>query len=272
MNIIPKGSRHCSNTYIVNVTPEMAKAWLDSNNFNRPRRPDLVAKYVKQINQGRWRLTHQGIAFTRFGTLLDGQHRLFAIIECGVILPFRVFINEPPENFAVIDCGKNRTALDVTRMGNKDSTLTTAHMNTLKAMLAGAGCKTANVWSNIELDELYYEHSDAVNFTVERFRECKDKQINDSTVRGVIARASYHIPTDTLDTFCSVLLRGDSHPSKHVVDAFVQCLREWKDRRENTKREIYRRCELTLEAFLNNETSISFGKTTNELFPLPKSV
>lgn len=144
LNLIPKNAVSCRNTYIVDVTPELAKTWLRINNFNRPRNSETYLKYVRQIRENRWRLTHQGIAFTSDGMLLDGQHRLFAIIECDTTLPMRVFLNEPAENFAVIDCGRNRSNLDVVRMSAKDSTLTTAHTQTLKSMLAGRLCRTAN--------------------------------------------------------------------------------------------------------------------------------
>jgi len=269
LNLIPKSSRPCNNTYIVNVTPDMARAWLDFNNFNRPKKPDVVAKYVRQIREGRWRLTHQGLAFTDEGVLLDGQHRLFALIECGVSLPIRVFLNEPVENFAVIDCGKNRGNLDVVRMAAKDNTLTTAHTQTLQSMLAGRFCQTANRWTNAEMSELYKEHGDAVNFAVDQFWGCKDKQINDRTVKGVIARAYYHVPRGVLAVFCSLLTGNNDHPSRAAIDAFVGCLTYFKDRQVNTKREIYRRCELTMEAFLSNTNEVSFGKDISELFPLP---
>ena len=272
MNFIPKGARQCKNTYIVNVTPELAKAWLEYNNFNRPRNTETFMKYVRQIREGRWRLTHQGIAFTSDGILLDGQHRLFAIIECGVTLPMRVFLNEPAENFAVIDCGRNRSNLDTVRMAAKDSTLTAAHTQTLKSMLAGRLCRTANRWSNVEINELHEVHKATVDYVVTQFRGCKDKQINDPTVRGAIARAYYHVPLETLSTFCSLLTSKTDHPCRAIFDAFVSCLQCWKDRRESTKREIYRRCELTLEAFLSNTADVSYEKNITELFPLPNEL
>ena len=269
LNLIPKTSRPCNNTYIVNVTPEMARMWLDLNNFNRPKKPEVVAKYVRQIREKRWRLTHQGLAFTEDGILLDGQHRLFAIIECGVTLPMRVFLNEPAENFAVIDCGQNRSHLDVVRMSAKDSTLTSAHTQTLHSMLAGRLCRTANRWTNAETNELYEIHKVAVNFVVDQFRDCKDRRINDRTVKGVIARAFYHLPQETLAVFCSLLTSNNDHHCRAAIDAFVRCLEMWSNRRESTKQEIYRRCELTLETFVNNSADVSFGKDITELFPLP---
>ena len=269
LNHIPKNARPCRNTYIVDVTPELAKFWLDSNNFNRPKKPEVVVKYVRQIREGRWRLTHQGVALTDQGVILDGQHRLFAVMECGITIPMRIFLNEPAENFAVIDCGQNRSNLDTVRMSAKDSTLTTAHTQTLQSMLAGRFCKTANRWTNVEMNELYEEHELAVNFAVDQFRNCKDKRINDRTVKGVIARAYYHLPRETLTTFCSLLINKYDHVYRAPIDVFLACLAFYGDRKEHTKREIYRRCELILEAFVNNSSDVSFGKDITELFPLP---
>ena len=270
LNFLSQTARPCNSTYVVDVTPELARTWLKINNYNRPRNSEAVEKYVRQIKEGRWKLTHQGLAFTRNGFLLDGQHRLWAIIECDATLPMRVCINEPVENYDAIDCGRNRSNLDVVRMGLKDSTISTAHTLTLKSMLAGRLCKTANRWTNAELTEQYREHIDAVDFVVKQFRSCKDKRINDPTVRGVIARAFYIVPHEQLELFCSQIINGGDHPCRTVIDAFVGCLESWSDRRESTKREIYRRCELTLEAFLTNSTDVSFGKNIAELFPLPK--
>jgi hypothetical protein len=52
LNLIPKDARLCNNTYIVNVSPELARTWLRNNNFNRPKNTEVVAKYVRQIRDG----------------------------------------------------------------------------------------------------------------------------------------------------------------------------------------------------------------------------
>jgi hypothetical protein len=120
------------------------------------------------------------------------------------------------------------------------------------------------------MNELYKEHKDAINFVVEQFRDCKDKQINDRTVRGVIARAFYSVPQETLITFCSLLTGQNDHMCRAPIDAIINCLKRFGDRKENTKRELYRRCELALEAFVNNSADACFGKDITELFLLPK--
>lgn len=64
------------------------------------------------MRNGKWRLTHQGIAFDEFGHLSDGQNRLMAIVEAGVPVRMWVFRGVPRESMDAIDIGKNRTAAD----------------------------------------------------------------------------------------------------------------------------------------------------------------
>lgn len=60
----------------VDVTPEMAAKWLEGNVLNRPLKQAHVDRLAREMAAGRWRLTHQGIAFDVSGCLIDGQHRL----------------------------------------------------------------------------------------------------------------------------------------------------------------------------------------------------
>lgn len=66
------------------ITPEMAMDWLENHNpRNRPISEPTVQVYAGDMKNGRWSLTHQGIAFNVNGDLIDGQHRLWAIVFSG---------------------------------------------------------------------------------------------------------------------------------------------------------------------------------------------
>ena len=139
-SLLPTNARPYNSAYIVYVTPELAKKWLTmANNFNRPIKQAVVDMYVRQIKSGLWRRTHQGIAFDANGILIDGQHRLMAIVNSGVTvpMPMLIFMDEPKENYEFIDCGRNRSNLVTVRMSARNETLKLAHTQTLKAMLAG---------------------------------------------------------------------------------------------------------------------------------------
>lgn len=65
---------------IETITPEWAKKALEKNKLNRRIRKDAVRYYARDIKEGKWQLTPQGISFYEDGELADGQHRLYAVI------------------------------------------------------------------------------------------------------------------------------------------------------------------------------------------------
>lgn len=105
----------------VEVTPEMASAWLAGNNHhNRSRRKTTVATYATDMRNGAWLLNHQGIAFDAADTLLDGQHRLAAIVESGKPQIMIVSTGWPTQSanagtktMDTVDRGLSRTVADL---------------------------------------------------------------------------------------------------------------------------------------------------------------
>jgi hypothetical protein len=71
-------------TQWIEVTPELAKRWLNNNFRNRSVREDVARAYARDMVNGRWVYTHQGIAFNDRDELIDGQHRLHAVILSGL--------------------------------------------------------------------------------------------------------------------------------------------------------------------------------------------
>ena len=79
-----------------------------------------------------WLVTHQGIAFDVNGVLVDGQHRLAAIIEADRPVELTVFTEVAEGTFDVLDIGKRRTAADVLAIeGEKNSTMLAAMVRTV---------------------------------------------------------------------------------------------------------------------------------------------
>jgi hypothetical protein len=96
------------------ITPEIAAQYLERNyEGQRKLRSHHVSEIANEIKSGEWRLTHQGLAFSPDGTLLDGQHRLAAIVQAGVAVPMNVSRNVPEGNFEKIDqLAEGRTVAD----------------------------------------------------------------------------------------------------------------------------------------------------------------
>lgn len=67
----------------VDIDPATAEKWLGANIRNRSLKKDVVRAYARDMGNGQWASTHQGIAFNERGELIDGQHRLTAIAQSG---------------------------------------------------------------------------------------------------------------------------------------------------------------------------------------------
>jgi len=99
--------------HMVAITPAMAERWLTANVGNRSIRERHVITLRDDIVEGRWKITHQGIAFARSGRLLDGQHRLKAIIAADKAATLPVFVDLPDDVFGALDRGKMRSFHDL---------------------------------------------------------------------------------------------------------------------------------------------------------------
>lgn len=103
-------------TEIVFITPEKASKYLAHTAPNRPKSSGKIAKFAMDIKKGEWKLTHQGIALTSDGRLLDGQNRLQAIIESGLPIWMSVTTGVKEDCFDVIDTGTNKTGANALAM------------------------------------------------------------------------------------------------------------------------------------------------------------
>ena len=101
-------------TDIVLVTKSMAQEWLNNfNTNNRKAKRHIVDKYADQMSRGQWVVNGDTICFDITGTLIDGQHRLLAVIKSEVPLRTTVVRNLPLDAFATLDDGSLRSAGDV---------------------------------------------------------------------------------------------------------------------------------------------------------------
>lgn len=102
-------------TELMHVPPHQAREWLKKNTENRRLRPGVVESLAAAYGRGEWKATHQGIAFSKGGRLLDGQHRLTFIAQLpdGVAVPLNVTFGADDATYDAIDIGHTRTTSDV---------------------------------------------------------------------------------------------------------------------------------------------------------------
>lgn len=98
---------------IETITPEIAASMLATNRNNRSINIKHVRFLTAQIQSGYFMLTGDTIKISKEGFLIDGQHRLTAIVNSNIAVPCAIARNVDREAFEVIDTGKNRAASDV---------------------------------------------------------------------------------------------------------------------------------------------------------------
>lgn len=115
INIMGCDVELCDNlveSHAINVTPKFAQILLNNNEKNRKMSPLYVQKYCELLKQNDMQLTHQAIAVSDKGNLLDGQHRLAAVVETGISYKSLIITNLSENVIHAIDHVKTRKISD----------------------------------------------------------------------------------------------------------------------------------------------------------------
>lgn len=96
---------------VVKINPEIADALLEGNTRNRIVKTSAVSSYARMMSSGEWELSADPIAIAKDGkTLLNGQHRLQAVVKSGATVQMLLSIGWP--DGTVFDRGVPRTIGD----------------------------------------------------------------------------------------------------------------------------------------------------------------
>lgn len=107
---------------IVAVAPDTAQRWLtEFNRNNRKVRQGVVDAYARDMKAGNWKLTAEPIKFAPDGTLLDGQHRLAAVVKANVTICLFVARGIDPAAQQVMDSGAKRTTADALQLAGSEN-------------------------------------------------------------------------------------------------------------------------------------------------------
>jgi hypothetical protein len=197
---------------VVRVGPALAAHWLKRNHPNNRRiNQGQVAAFVADMQALKWILTHQGIAFDANGNLIDGQHRLHAIVQSGVEIDLLVVNNPEGDYQSPIDFGWKRNIATVQNWSTRE----VAAIGALRSLEQGYGANAKLTLA--EAVEIHSHHADSL-------RECTRER----TTGGLIAACVWAYPCapgptlEFLAKVCSGEMIGRGHPA--------WAYREWKRR------------------------------------------
>ncbi len=103
---------HGTHAAVELISPALAAKWLGRNTGNRRIRPATVEQYARDMHAGNWKITGEAIKFTADGTLIDGQHRLSAVVLADTSVSMYVIRGLDLDVGDLCDTGMKRTAAD----------------------------------------------------------------------------------------------------------------------------------------------------------------
>lgn len=97
------------------ITPKKAMEWIEASDKvkQRPLLQSRVDFLVNQIKRGAYELNGEAIIISSDGTVLDGQHRLWAVVYADMPIESVVSRGVDPGTFDTIDSTGGRSASDV---------------------------------------------------------------------------------------------------------------------------------------------------------------
>lgn len=151
-------------TKIETITPEKATEYLGKNTHNRKLRQKHVEALANEMRNGNWVVTHQGIAFSDKGELIDGQHRMAACILCKktieVLVSRHVAANGHPFCAQdVIDRGSIRSIGDQLQLsqGLKNAFVATSSARWIISVFLNHATSTPSLGNIQQVLEMYEE-------------------------------------------------------------------------------------------------------------------
>jgi hypothetical protein len=94
-------------------TVAKAKDALAKNKTNRSITKARVERYAESLKRGQWLVNGEAIVFDEDGHLVQGQHRMLAVISSGIPMETYVVRGVPTGAFKTLDSGRNRSVSDV---------------------------------------------------------------------------------------------------------------------------------------------------------------
>ena len=270
------------------VTPELAEKFLEFNNpNNRIVSPSYVTKYAKLMKEGKWGYSLP-LVFSKQGMLIDGQHRLLAIMESGITVRAIVTIGVPEEMGLDIDRGRRRTPTHVSQIaGNKwttDKHTGAARYMTARLLESKTSSNGQKLWTpkNLTPDEtieILSNYEEGVRYVVDTLKPCVELQM--STVCSVIVKAYYARPRELerIKHFCLCLANAQAKEDNgdNAALLLADTIRELKAVRKrslgaNWSTELHSNCidatQTALDLFIKKvDTYNKKTKKSTTLFP-----
>ena len=150
---------------LTSITPSLAEEMLKKNMGNRPLNILHADKLAKEMVSGRWKVNGDTICLNG-DRIIDGQHRLHAIIQSGITCEILVVDGLDYDVFDTKDVGKRRSPGDTLgARGEKNACRLAAALVLIDKYVTGRIEKSV-AYSNTEMEELLMKYP-AARFSIQ---------------------------------------------------------------------------------------------------------
>lgn len=185
---------------IEKITPAKATGWLKKNKSNRKLSASHVRRLAKMMTRDKW--VENGDTISLNGEwLIDGQHRLSAVVLSGVSINAPVVRELSPRAYATKDRGKRRTTADtLLEKGHRYSILLAATCNKILGYAMADGYSVGLNTRDIAIVDEDYIDFIAVNSDILR-------------IIGEVAKlqkdVSHWVPTSMISSWWFLFTKAD---------------------------------------------------------------
>ena len=200
-------------SFLAVITPELAAEALKTSKGNRLLRQTAIDQMASQIDSGEWTLTGEPIIFSIDGSLIDGHHRLSAVVKSDKSILSIVTEGIPVGAFAYIDIGIVRRPGDIFHLaGINDSNNSAAAVRAMLEYKSAIGC--------IGISALHGSKNPSKAFLVDLWKKDLEQWEEAASIAGRIYKAlsaSRAMMTGMVFLFLSV----DSETARAFCEAVI---------------------------------------------------
>lgn len=267
-------------TEVETITPEQARIILSVfATKNRGLREQEIERMADLMLENRWFIA-EPIIFNENGILIDGYHRLNAVVRAAIPVDFVVIRGVQHEAMHVIDTGLRRSLPDRLIIGG-ELPMSVSNKNlfagVIARMQAGPGRPSLAATRDYSfVVDFVHRYQDALE-AISSLLDMKNMQgVRTSPVIAAVARSYYHIKRDTFEAFVRGLLNQsiDGDPLHGMKFAHYALTRFSKNGGTNLRGRIiasqaYLITEAALVAADEDRNVVVYRPLKAEAFPLP---
>lgn len=267
------------------IHPEVAQNIIDNfNDGNRRVRGSVVDIYTTAMARMEWEPGVDGLLFDLDNMCVEGQHRLFAVIQSGKPQQFTLYFGLPRSVTEHMN-SLPRTFEDVLYINNIVRCNTKDAAQCVRRLMAGDYRK----FSFIRMVDFLAKHRDSVNFALSAFFPAevmkrgrkagvnkRQPKLMTGPVLAAVARAWYYIDEkESLSRFVDVLLRRDIEKKG---ESAASTLREWLNDPNNRQggsrggRSAFRATQEAIRLFVFEKDALRMWEVPDkDIYPLPEN-